>query len=287
MPRSFSLCLLRLAPLAAVLLVCGAAAAEKPSPERPNVLLIMTDDQGWGEVRSHGNPRIEPPVLDGLAESGARFERFFVGPVCAPTRASLLTGRYHLRGGVHGVTRGEENLRSEEVTLAELLRDAGYATGCFGKWHNGAHWPYHPNGQGFEEFLGFCGGHWNNYFDTELEHNGEPHQLEGFIIDDLTTAALKFIDKNKEQNWFCYVPFNTPHTPWQVPDKYWAKYQGRGLDAETACAYAMCENIDDNLGRLLAHVEEKGLADERLVLFVKENVPQGAGYKGKMSRGWW
>ncbi len=126
---------------------CSGLKADSSSERhRPNVVLIMTDDQGWGDIRSHGNDKIDTPVMDKLAAAGARFERFFVSPVCAPTRASLLTGRYHLRTGVHGVTRGRENMRSEEVTIAEALKGAGYATGCFGKWHNGRHYPYHPNG---------------------------------------------------------------------------------------------------------------------------------------------
>ncbi|HUU27944.1 MAG TPA: sulfatase-like hydrolase/transferase, partial [archaeon] len=137
---------------------------------KPNVILVITDDQGWGDIHSHGNVLLDTPVMDRLAASGARFDRFYVSPVCAPTRASLLTGRYSLRTGTSGVTRGLETMRAEEVTIAEILKGAGYMCGCFGKWHNGAHYPYHPTGQGFDEFLGFCAGHWNNYFDTSLEH---------------------------------------------------------------------------------------------------------------------
>ena len=149
----------------------------------PNIVLVMTDDQGYGDVAIHGNKWIKTPNMDRIANEGARFERFFVQPVCAPTRAALLSGRYPTRTGVTGVTRGYENMRGEEVTIAELLKEAGYATGCFGKWHNGAHWPYHPNAQGFDEFVGFCGGHWNDYFDPILERNGSPFQARGFIAD--------------------------------------------------------------------------------------------------------
>ena len=261
-------------------LVPPRVVAEEPG--RPNVLLIMTDDQGWGDLRSHGNERIETPTLDRLADQGARFDRFYVCPVCAPTRASLLTGRYHLRGGVHGVTRGRENLRSEEVTIAELLHNAGYATGCFGKWHNGAHYPMHPNGQGFDEFLGFCAGHWNNYFDTTLERNGTPVKTRGFITDVLTDAALEFIKQHRQRPFFCYVPYNAPHSPWQVPDRYFDKYKRRGLDDTTACAYAMCENIDDNVGRLLARLDELGLAERTIVLFLTDNGPNTDRYNGDM-----
>ncbi|MCL4159183.1 UNVERIFIED_CONTAM: hypothetical protein GTU68_058944 [Idotea baltica] len=175
--------------------------------DRPNVLLILTDDQGFGDIGSHDNPYLKTPALDALAESGARFDRFYVSPVCAPTRASLLTGRYHLRTGVHGVTRGFENLRSEEITIAEVFKEAGYKTGCFGKWHNGRHMPMHPNGQGFETFIGFCGGHWNTYFNPPLEHNGAPIVEQGYIADIFTNKATRFNEQNAEATWFCYVAY--------------------------------------------------------------------------------
>ena len=252
------------------------------SAERPNILLVMTDDQGWGDVHSHNNPDINTPVMDSLAASGARFDRFFVSPVCAPTRASLLTGRYNLRTHVHGVTRGEENMRAEEVTIAEIFAANGYKTGCFGKWHNGRHYPWHPNGQGFQEFVGFCAGHWNNYFNTTLERNGEEFQSEGFIIDVLTNHALKFIEKNQNEPFLCYVPMNTPHTPWQVPEKYWQRYADTDLPETTKCAYAMCENIDYNLGRLLSKLDELDLAKNTIVLFLTDNGANTDRYDGHM-----
>ncbi|MBC7571147.1 MAG: sulfatase-like hydrolase/transferase [Spirosoma sp.] len=134
-----------------------------PTPDAPNVLLIMTDDQGWGDLGSSGNPMLQTPVLDSLARQSATFNRFYVSPLCAPTRASLLTGRYHLRTGTVSVTKGLETMRANETTLAEIFRDNGYHTGIFGKWHNGEHYPNNPAGQGFDEFLGFCAGHWSNY----------------------------------------------------------------------------------------------------------------------------
>jgi arylsulfatase A len=250
--------------------------------QRPNVVLIMTDDQGWGDIRSHGNDKIDTPVMDKLAADGVRFERFFVSPVCAPTRASLLTGRYHLRTGTHGVTRGDENMRSEEVTVAEALKQAGYATGCFGKWHNGAHFPYHPNGQGFDEFLGFCAGHWNNYFDTTLERNGRPTKTKGYISDVLTDAAIRFIEKNRNRPFFCYVPYNAPHSPFQVPDRYFDKYKARGLDDRTACVYGMCENLDDNIGRILTRLGQLKLSGNTIVLFLTDNGPNTDRFNGDM-----
>lgn len=254
----------------------------KSKRKRPNVVLIMTDDQGWGDISSHGNNLIETPVVDRLATEGARFERFFVSSVCAPTRASLLTGRYYLRSGTYGVTRGRETMRSEEVTIAEVLKQSGYVTGCFGKWHNGAHYPYHPNGQGFDEFVGFCAGHWNNYFDTHLERNGESVKTRGYITDVLTDAAIRFIEKNRRWPFFCYVPYNAPHTPWQVPDKYFDKYKARGLDAEIACAYGMCENIDDNIGQILKRLDDLRLSESTIVIFLTDNGPNTDRYNGGM-----
>lgn len=250
--------------------------------ERPNIVLVLSDDQGWGDFQGHGNKQIDTPAMARLAAEGARFEKFYVSPVCAPTRASLLTGRYHRRGGVHGVTRGRETMRAEEVTLAEVFKQAGYATGCFGKWHNGANYPFHPRGQGFDEFFGFCAGHWNNYFDADLEHNGRPVRSKGFITNVITDRAIAFIQGHRQGPFFCYVPFNTPHSPWQVPDRYFDKYKARGLDDKTACAYAMCDNLDENLGRLLGTLDDLDLERNTIVVFLSDNGPNSDRYNGGM-----
>ena len=261
----------------------SALHAQTSGPaERPNVLLVMTDDQGWGDVRVHGNPQIDTPVMDRLAGEGAWFERFYVSPVCAPTRASLLTGRYNLRTGTSWVTRGLETMRPDEVTVAEAFRDAGYATGLFGKWHNGAHYPSDPMGQGFDTFFGFAAGHWNNYFDTHLTYNGEQVETEGYISDVLTDSALAFIDRHRDEPFFCYVPYNAPHGPFQVPDAYFDRYKARELDDKMAAVYGMVENVDDNLGRLLNKLDEAGLADNTIVLFLTDNGPNGDRYNGDM-----
>jgi arylsulfatase A len=241
---------------------------------RPNVLLILTDDQGFGDLSLHGNPHVQTPTLDRFAKAGIQFERFFVSPLCAPTRASLLTGRYHLRSGVWGVTFGRETLRAAEVTLAEALKPAGYRTGLFGKWHNGEQYPYTPPGQGFDEFFGFHNGHWNLYFDTPLLRGAQFVKTKGFITDVLTDEAMRFIEKNQAQPFFCYVPFNAPHGPYQVPDKYFDKYKARGLDDTTATIYGMVENIDDNVARLLAQLEQLKLRDHTIVIFITDNGPQ-------------
>ena len=143
-----------------------AQEGDSKSDRPPNIVIVVSDDQGWGDLGIHGNRNIRTPHIDSLAAEGALFDRFYVSPVCAPTRASLLTGRYHPRTGVRGVTRGQERMNLDEVTFADVFKAAGYATGAFGKWHNGSQYPYHPNGRGFDEFYGFCCGHWSNYFKT-------------------------------------------------------------------------------------------------------------------------
>jgi arylsulfatase A len=235
----------------------------------------MTDDQGFGDLGFHGNDKIDTPVLDRLAERSVRFDRFFVCPYCTPTRAALLTGRYPLRTGTAAVTRGLETVRSEEITIAEVLRSTGYATGCFGKWHIGEHYPSHPNGQGFDEFFGMPQGHWDNYFDPKLEHNGQMVSTHGFITDVITDYALRFVEKHRDRPFFCYVPYNAPHTPHQVPDRYFDKYIDRGLDTRAAAIYGMVENIDENVGRLLAKLDELRLTDRTMVFFLSDNGPEG------------
>ncbi len=248
----------------------------------PNVLIILTDDQGYGDFGIHGNQFVETPVLDKLARESAQFERFYVSPLCAPTRASLLTGRYHLRTGTVSVSRGLEIMREKEVTLAEIFKSNGYKTGIFGKWHNGKHFPNNPNGQGFEEFFGFSGGHWSNYFDTNLEHNDEEVSTKGFITDVLTDKALAFIENNKNRPFFCYVPYNAPHSPHQVPDKYFDKYKAKGLDDELSSIYGMCENIDENIGKLLQKLDNSGLSENTIVIFMTDNGPNGVRYNANM-----
>lgn len=252
----------------------------------PNIVIILTDDQGWGDIGSHGNPSIDTPNLDELAEAGTRFDRFFVSPVCAPTRASLLTGRDHLRTGTQWVTYGLENMRAEEITFGEVFKEAGYETGLFGKWHNGSHYPMDPNGQGFDTFFGFKMGHWNNYFDTELEYNGELVQTEGYITDVLTDSALSFIERNREHPFLAFIPYNAPHSPFQVPDSYFDKYKAKGLDDKNASVYGMVENIDDNVGRIVDHIEELGLTKKTIVIFLTDNGPNGGDrFNGDM-KGW-
>jgi arylsulfatase A-like enzyme len=270
--------------------ICCSLAA-RPADAPPNVVLIVADDQGWGDLSLHGNTNVRTPHLDQLARSGAQCERFFVQPVCSPTRAELLTGRYHPRGGVRDVSTGGERLHLREVTLADELRRAGYATGCFGKWHNGTQYPYHPRGRGFDTFYGFTSGHWGDYFGPPLDRDGQPVRGHGFLADDLTQQANAFMTAHRDRPFLAYVAYNTPHSPMQVPDAYWERFKSaelklRGTGAEdllhTRAALAMCENLDDNVGRLVKHLAELELTTHTIVIYLTDNGPNGARWNGGM-----
>jgi arylsulfatase A-like enzyme len=278
------------------LMVAATATVSKTAQARegkPNVVVVLADDQGWGDLSVHGNVNLETPHIDSLARDGALFDRFYVCPVCSPTRAEFLTGRYHPRGGVYSTSTGGERLDLDEKTLGDAFKAAGYATAAFGKWHNGMQYPYHPNGRGFDEYYGFCSGHWGNYFDPVLEHNGQLVRGRGFIIDDLTDHALDFIDQNKDRPFLCYLPFNTPHSPMQVPDRFYRKFAGRELELRnrdpakedvpiTRAALAMCENIDWNVGRVLEKLDALRLAEDTIVVYFSDNGPNSWRFNGGM-----
>ncbi len=260
---------------------------------QPNFVVILADDQGWGDLSLNGNSNLDTPNIDSLAKSGAQFERFFVSPVCSPTRAEFLTGRYHPRGGVRGVTTGAERLNLDEKTIANTFKAAGYATGAFGKWHNGSQYPYHPNGRGFDTYYGFTSGHWGNYFNPVLEQNGQLVRGTGFVTDDLTDHAMAFIEAHRQEPFFCYIPFNTPHSPMQVPDRFYDKFKGAELkqrnrdpkreDPEfTRAALAMCENIDWNVGRILNRLETLDLTENTIVVYFSDNGPNSWRWNGGM-----
>ncbi len=260
---------------------------------QPNIVVFLTDDQGWGDLSVNGNTNLSTPNIDSLAKDGVKFDRFYVCPVCSPTRAEFLTGRYHQRGGVYSTSAGGERLDLDEVTIGDTFKAAGYSTGAFGKWHNGMQFPYHPNGRGFDEFYGFCSGHWGNYFDPMLEHNGKIVDGEGFCVDDFTDKAMAFIEGNKEKPFLCYVPYNTPHSPMQVPDNFWDKFKNKELamrhrepekeqENHVKCALAMCENIDWNVGRVLKKLEELKLEEDTIVIYFCDNGPNGARWNGGM-----
>jgi len=269
--------------------VCSPLVARSP-----NLVVILTDDQGWGDLSFNGNKNLSTPNIDQLARDGASFDKFYVCPVCSPTRAEFLTGRYHARGGVYSTSAGGERLDLDEVTIGDVFKAGGYATGAFGKWHNGMQFPYHPNARGFDEFYGFCSGHWGNYFDPLLEHNGEMVKGQGFCIDDFTDKAMDFISTSvkADKPFLAYLPYNTPHSPMQVPDRWWKKFKDNELAMRhrdkpenmphARCALAMCENIDWNVGRLLARLDKLGVANDTIVAYFCDNGPNGTRWNGDM-----
>ena len=266
---------------------------EKSTDRKPNIVLIVTDDQGWGDLGLNGNTNLNTPNIDSLAIHGASFVNFYVQPVCSPTRAEILTGRYHTRLGVYDTTAGGERFNLGETTLADLLKEAGYQTAAYGKWHNGMQPPYHPNARGFDDFYGFASGHWGNYFSPMLEHNGKIVKGEGYLPDDLTQHGIDFIETNKEQPFFLYLPYNTPHSPMQVPDNYWNRFKDKALNETyqgtekentdfTKAALAMVENIDDNVGRVTQKLRELDIEDNTILIFMSDNGPNGWRYNGGM-----
>ena len=260
-------------------------AGETGAVERPNIVVVLTDDQGYADVGVHGNSGLNTPNLDRFAAEGVELRRFYVSPVCAPTRASLLTGRYYYRTGVIHTSRGGAKMSGDEITIAELLGAAGYKTGIFGKWHLGDNAPMRPQDQGFSESLVHKGGGIdqapdkpNSYFDPDLWHNGRPTKAHGYCTDVFFDAAIRFIESNRNTPFFVYLPTNAPHTPLQVDTAYSEPYSVAGLDETTSRAYGMITNIDDNFGRLLNRLSELGLKDRTLVVFMGDNGPQQQRY---------
>jgi arylsulfatase A-like enzyme len=262
-----------LVPIVLLVLVASSNVTLAVAARKPNVLLIVSDDQGYGDAGIHGNPQLRTPHLDRLATEGIRLDQFHVNPLCAPTRAALLTGRYSLRTGVWGVSEGAETMRLEEYTLGEMFRAAGYRTGYFGKWHNGEHYPYTPEGQGFGTFFGFALGHWNNYFDTSLRKGGHRVGTRGFITDVLTEEAARFVRQQSPDPFFCYVAYNVPHSPLQCPETEFRHYKDLGLGDQLAAIYGMCSNLDSNIGTLLEALRTRGILDNTIVLFLGDNGP--------------
>jgi arylsulfatase A-like enzyme len=259
----------------------------------PNVVVILADDSGWGDYSIHGNTNLRTPNIDSLAQKGARFDRYFVCALCAPTRGEFLTGRYHSRGGVLGVSTGLERLNTDEKTIADSFLAAGYATGAFGKWHNGSQWPYHPNARGFQEYVGYTAGHWGEYFDPPLEHNGKMFRAKGFIVDVLVGKALEFIETNRKKPFFCYIPLTTPHSPFSVPDEHWNKFKDspvtqRGEEGEkedlavSRTVLAMMDNIDVNIGRVLKKLDDLKLSENTIVVYFSDNGPNSSRWNGGM-----
>lgn len=297
--------------LASLLTAQAEAAEARPNATaaltgfRPNIVLIMTDDQGYGDLNITGNPVLETPQIDTLARAGVSMTTFYVSSVCSPTRASLMTGRYNYRTGVIDTFKGRSMMHPEEVTVAEVLRQAGYATGIFGKWHLGDNYPLRAQDQGFEEALVHQGGglaqpsepieNGRRYTDPVLFHNGRRVNTSGYCTDVYFDGALRFIDQSRQEGrpFFAYIAPNAPHDPLHdVPQALYAKYKARDLarvllgnakDADrVARIFAMVENIDQNLGRLMAHLRRHGLVENTLVIFMTDNGPATRRYVGPM-----
>ncbi|MDA0349393.1 MAG: arylsulfatase [Verrucomicrobia bacterium] len=258
------------------------AQKEINGQRRPNVIFILTDDQGYGPLGRHGDEYVKTPQMDRLHDESIRFTNFHVQPNCAPTRALLLTGHPPLKNGVWATIRGRSLLRRGESTVAESFQEGGYKTALFGKWHLGDNYPFRPQDRGFEEVLIHGGGgvgniqdYWaNNYFDDYYQHNGKWKKFEGYCTDVWFGEAMKFIEKSKDRPFFVMISTNAPHLPLVAPQAYIHPYKDqKEITAKpgTAEFYAMVTNIDDNLGRLRARLEALNLEENTILIFMSDN----------------
>lgn len=240
------------------------------SVNHPNVIVILADDQGYGDLASHGNQFVRTPRLDRFATESARLDHFYATPVCATTRASLLTGRSFPQTGVWGVHLARDYMRLDETTLAEVFRGAGYSTGFMGKWHNGKHEPWLPWNRGFQEcWMAELYIHEN----AAVSHNGHFQQWRGWTSDRLADQAIQFIDQNKKQPFFLYLAYLAPHEPWHAPADLVKSYQERGLSPSLSTVFAMIEQMDTSVGRVLDAVDRHGLTEETIIVYFSDNGP--------------
>lgn len=259
---------------------CAGIGRRKTAAEkRPNVVLVMTDDQGYGDLSCHGNPVVHTPNIDRLHSQSIRLTNFHVDPTCSPTRSALMTGRYSSRTGVWHTVMGRSLLRKDEVTMTQVFSSSGHRTGIFGKWHLGDNYPFRPQDRGFEEVLVHGGGgvsqtpdYWgNDYFDDTYFHNGRPQRYNGYCTDVFFSSAMKFIEANKDRPFFAYIVTNAPHSPFNVSEEYSKPYRDKGVPDEPARFYGMITNIDDNMGRLMQHLSQLGLEENTILIFMTDN----------------
>ncbi len=263
-----------------------ALAQPRGGGRPPNVVLVLTDDQGYGDLACLGNPIIQTPNIDSLYRQSLRLTDFHVSPTCAPTRAALMTGRYCNRTGVWHTVMGRSLLRRDEVTIADVFAAGGYRTGIFGKWHLGDNYPFRPQERGFQEALVHGGGgvgqtpdYWGNrYVDDTYWHNGAPEKQKGYCTDVWFDAALRFIEANRDRPFFAYIATNAPHSPYNVAEKYSSLYAGTNVP--NANFYGMITNIDENMGRLLGRLKALGLEENTILIFMTDN-GTAAGFQGK------
>ncbi|MFT4568137.1 MAG: arylsulfatase A-like enzyme, partial [Saprospiraceae bacterium] len=258
---------------------------------KPNVIIVITDDQGYADLGAHGNPIIHTPHLDQFYMESAHFTDFHVSPTCAPTRASLLTGRYANSTGVWHTIGGWSLLRQNEKTMAEMFVEAGYRTGGFGKWHLGDNYPFRPEHRGFQETVMHGGGgvqqtpdYWDNdYFDDTYFHNGKPQQYQGYCTDVFFDEAIKFIKEKNDTPFFCYIATNAPHGPYNVPLENYKLYKDVSdiiLTDTQKRFYGMISNIDTNFGNLREALIEAKVADNTILIFMSDN-GTAQGYRSK------
>lgn len=248
--------------------------------ERPNIIILITDDQGYGDLGCHGNPYIQTPHLDQFSQEAVSFSNFHVSTTCAPTRGALMTGRHTNRLNVYHTIAGRSLLYEDEVLLPEILNEQGYTCGMFGKWHLGDNYPFRPSDRGFDEVLRHGGGgvgqlpdYWgNDYFDDTYWHNGVPKAYEGYCTDVFFSEAMRFIEEHQEEPFFCYLSTNAPHGPFNVPVEYMELYRDvEEVPERQKRFYGMITNIDNNFHRLQEHLEKLGLTDNTIVIFMTDN----------------
>jgi arylsulfatase A-like enzyme len=258
---------------------CGTERNNRPK-HSPNVILVMTDDQGYGDIGAHGNPYVRTPTLDRLHGESVRLTNFHVDPCCSPSRASLLTGQYSARSGVWHTIGGRSLLRKDKVTMADVFRAYGYRTAIFGKWHLGDNYPFRPQDRGFDEVLvhrsGVIGNSWdywgNDYFDDTYLRNGIPEKLAGYCNTVWFDEAIKFISENRRHPFFCFLSTNIPHAPLYVDEKYSEPYRSR-VSERLADYYGMIAKFDEDLDRLLKKLQDFGLEENTILIFMTDNGP--------------
>ena len=264
----------------------------KKSAKKPNVIFILTDDQGYGDLACYGNELIKTPNLDKLYSESTRLNNFHVSPCCSPSRAQLMTGRHPNRTGVWHTVAGRSLLHKDEVTMADAFKANGYKTAIFGKWHLGDNYPYRPQDRGFDEVLIHGGGgvgnisdYWaNNYFDDTYFHNGQPQKYEGYCTDVWFNEAMKFIETNKDRPFFCYISTNAPHLPYVVGDEYYDLYKDLPLEESMAKFYGMITNIDDNTAKLRNKLKQLGIEEDTILVFVGDNGTARGSYSTDRSK---
>ncbi|MEM9338561.1 MAG: arylsulfatase [Bacteroidota bacterium] len=249
----------------------------------PNVILIVTDDQGYGDVGFHGNSIVQTPRLDAFSKSAVELTNFHVGTTCTPTRAGIMTGRNANRNGAWHTIAGASILNEDEQTIAQVFQEAGYQTGMFGKWHLGDSYPYRPHDRGFDEAFYHGGGgvqqtpdYWNNdYFDDTYLRNGTSEKTEGYCTDVWFTELIRFIKGNKEKPFFTYLATNAAHGPFNVPEEYHKMYEAAALKPRQVNFYGMLSNLDDNFGKLEDFLKENGLFENTILIYTTDNGTAG------------